>query len=158
MVHFERKTMAAFPPNSWSLLMKRYLIRFGIVAVLFLALDSVWLSQTQEILYRRHLAGILLDGFRVFPALLFYILYVAGIMVFAIEAADASGRVSTAAARGAFFGLVAYGTYDLSNQATLAAWSSAVTAADMAWGTVATALAASVGFVLTRGLFSAKSS
>ncbi len=137
--------------------MKRYLVRFGIVAVLFLALDLVWLSQTQEILYRRHLAGILLDGFRVFPALLFYILYVAGIMVFALEPADQSGRVSTAAARGAFFGLVAYGTYDLSNQATLAAWSSVVTAADMAWGTVATALAASVGFILTRGLSSAKS-
>ena len=68
--------------------MKRYLIRFGIIAVLFLALDSVWLSQTQEILYRRHLAGILLDGFRVFPALVFYILYVAGIMVFALEPAD----------------------------------------------------------------------
>ena len=82
--------------------MKSYLIRFGIIAVLFLALDSVWLSQTQEILYRRHLAGILLDGFRVFPALLFYILYVAGIMVFAVAPADQSGRVSTAAARGAF--------------------------------------------------------
>ena len=75
--------------------MKRYLIRFGIVAVLFLALDSVWLSQTQEILYRRHLAGILLDGFRVFPALLFYILYVAGIMVFAVGA----GRCSPGAFR-----------------------------------------------------------
>jgi uncharacterized membrane protein len=138
--------------------MKRYLIRFGIIAVLFLALDSVWLSQTQEILYRRHLVGILLDGFRMFPALMFYILYVAGIMVFALESADQSGRISTAAKRGAFFGLVAYGTYDLSNLATLSAWSSVVTVADMVWGTIATALAASAGFALTRGLFSAKSS
>ena len=65
--------------------MKSYLIRFGIIAVLFLGLDAVWLSQTQEILYRRYLPGILLDGFRLFPALLFYILYVCGIMVFAVE-------------------------------------------------------------------------
>ena len=136
--------------------MKSYLIRFGIIAVLFLALDSVWLSQTQEILYRRYLPGILLDGFRLLPALLFYILYVCGIMVFAVEPADVSGRIATAAKRGAFFGLVAYGTYDLSNQATLSAWSGVVTAADMAWGTVATGLAASIGFILTRGLFSAK--
>jgi uncharacterized membrane protein len=136
--------------------MKSYLIRFGIIAVLFLGLDAVWLSQTQEILYRRYLPGILLDGFRVFPALLFYILYVCGIMVFALEPADQSGRIATAAKRGAFFGLVAYGTYDLSNQATLSAWSGVVTAADMAWGTVATGLAASIGFILTRGLFSAK--
>ena len=136
--------------------MKSYLIRFGIIAVLFLGLDAVWLSQTQEILYRRYLPGILLDGFRLLPALLFYILYVAGIMVFVVEPADVSGRISTAAKRGAFFGLVAYGTYDLSNQATLSAWSSVVTAADMAWGTVATGLAASIGFILTRGLFSAK--
>jgi uncharacterized membrane protein len=136
--------------------MKSYLIRFGIIAVLFLGLDAVWLSQTQEILYRRYLPGILLDGFRLLPALLFYILYVCGIMVFAVEPADVSGRIATAAKRGAFFGLVAYGTYDLSNQATLSAWSSVVTAADMAWGTVATGLAASIGFVLTRGLFSAK--
>ena len=136
--------------------MKSYLIRFGIIAVLFLGLDAVWLSQTQEILYRRYLTGILLDGFRLLPALLFYILYVCGIMVFAVEPADVSGRIATAAKRGAFFGLVAYGTYDLSNQATLSAWSGVVTAADMAWGTVATGLAASIGFVLTRGLFSAK--
>ena len=133
--------------------MKSYLIRFGIIAVLFLGLDAVWLSQTQEILYRRYLPGILLDGFRLLPALLFYILYVAGIMVFAVEPADVSGRIATAAKRGAFFGLVAYGTYDLSNQATLSVWSSVVTAADMAWGTVATGLAASIGFALTRRFF-----
>jgi uncharacterized membrane protein len=120
------------------------------VAVIFLAVDAVWLSLTGDALYRHRLGAILLDHFRPVPALLFYPLYVAGIVVFAVTPADLSRRHSTAAARGAFLGLVAYGTYDLTNQATLKDWSAVITAADLAWGMAATALAAGLGFALTR--------
>jgi uncharacterized membrane protein len=130
--------------------MRRDLIRYLIVAVSFLVLDSIWLSLTHDVVYKQHLGGLMLDMFRPVPAALFYLLYVAGVVFFAVAPADQTGRVSTAAARGAFFGLVAYGTYDLTNAATLTDWSFFVTVVDMAWGTVATALASAIGFALTR--------
>jgi uncharacterized membrane protein len=121
-----------------------------VVAVAFMALDSVWLSLTGEALYHRHLGDILLDGFRPVPAALFYLLYVSGLMVFAVEPARAEGRLAGAAFRGAFLGLVAYGTYDLTNQATLKIWPTVVTSADLAWGMTASAAAASAGLIFLR--------
>ncbi len=130
--------------------MKNFIVRYVAVAVIFLAADSLWLSLAGDALYRRQLGPLLLDNFRSGPAALFYALYVAGIVVFAVAPADLARRFSTAAGRGAFFGLVAYGTYDLTNLATLKGWSGLVTVADLAWGAVATALAAGFGFALTR--------
>jgi uncharacterized membrane protein len=130
--------------------MRRYLIRYLTVAAIFLVLDSTWLGLSHDVVYKQHLGGSMLDMFRPVPAALFYLLYVAGVVFFAVDPADRTGRVSTAAARGAFFGLVAYGTYDLTNAATLTLWSNFVTVVDMVWGTVATALASAIAYALTR--------
>jgi uncharacterized membrane protein len=99
------------------------------------------------------LGDLLLDGFKPFPAIAFYILYVAGILIFAVAPALASGRWTTALARGAMLGLLAYATYDLTNQATLRGWSSVVTIADLCWGTVLTGTAATIGFMAARWMF-----
>ena len=127
--------------------MRRYLVRYLTVAVIFLILDSIWLSLTHDVVYTQHLGGIMVGTFRPIQAALFYLLYVAGVVFFVLESADS---VATAAARGFFFGLVAYGTYDLTNAATVALWSDFVTVVDMSWGAVATALASAIGFALTR--------
>ena len=127
--------------------MRRYLVRYLTVAVIFLILDSIWLSLTHDVVYTQHLGGIMLDSFRPIPAALFYLLYVAGVVFFALEPADS---VPTAAGRGFFFGLVAYGTYDLTNAATVTLWSNFVTVVDMSWGAVATAIASAIAFALTR--------
>ncbi len=130
--------------------MKTRVLAFLVVAVAFLALDLVWLTLTNEVLYRRHLGDILLDDFRPVPAALFYLLYISGLMVFAVEPARATGRIAEAALRGAFLGLVAYGAYDLTNQATLKVWSTKVTLADLAWGMTSSALAAGSGLAFLR--------
>ena len=64
----------------------------------------------------------------------FYALYLCGVVVFAVRPAFATGRLRTALVQGALFGLFAYGTYDLTNQATLKIWPTAITAADMSLG------------------------
>lgn len=128
--------------------MKFALVGFATVAVAFLALDAVWLTLTAETLYRRHLGAILLDGFRLMPAILFYVLYMIGIVAFALEPSRGGGVVG-AILRGALLGLVAYGTYDLTNQATMKVWSTTITLADLAWGTIATATAAAIGHLVT---------
>ncbi len=110
----------------------------------FLSIDAVWLTQMTAWLYRPLIAPLLADSVVPASAVLFYLLYAAGIVGLAIRP---SGRWQEALLRGALLGLVAYGTYDLTNHATLRGWPLVITLADMAWGTVLTALAAAVGYL-----------
>lgn len=115
---------------------------YGIAAVAFVVLDAAWLGAMTQRLYRPALAHLMAQDVAWAPAALFYVLYVGAIVGFAVAPAIATGRARSALVRGAGLGLVAYASYDLSNQATLRAWPWAVTVADLAWGTVATGLAA----------------
>ncbi|WP_206240192.1 DUF2177 family protein [Novosphingobium terrae] len=130
--------------------MRSLIITYVATALAFLGCDAVWLSVMASRLYRPHLGDLLQADFAPAPALAFYAIYIAGIMVFAIDPARAAGSWGTAAWRGAFLGLVAYATYDLTNQATLRNWPLTITLADLCWGTVLTALAATVGFIVAR--------
>lgn len=129
---------------------KIYGIAYIATGLAFLAIDAVWLSFAAQRIYRPLMGDMLLDGFKVAPAALFYLIYIAGIIVFAVVPALADGRWMTATMHGAFLGLFAYATYDLTNQATLRNWPLMVTVIDMCWGTVVTALAATFGFLITR--------
>lgn len=137
------------------LVLKTYGIAYVVTGLVFLAVDAIWLSVMAQRLYRPLLGEMLVDGFRLGPAVLFYLVYIAGIVVFAIGPALASDRWATAAWLGAFLGLFAYGTYDLTNQATLKNWPVIVTVADLCWGTFLTAVAATAGFSITRAVTSA---
>ncbi len=110
-------------------------------------MDAVWLSLANARLYRPILAPVLADGFRLGPAIAFYLVYLVGVLVFAVRPAMIDGRWATASLMGALFGFFAYATYDLTNQATLAVWSVRITLIDMTWGTVLTAAAATAGFL-----------
>ena len=114
-------------------------------AVVMLGIDAVWLSVAGNLLYRPFLGTLLRDDFDPVAAILFYILYVAGIVFFVIAPSVENTRLRAVSARGAFFGLVAYATYDLTNQATLRQWSAVVTIADLCWGAALTAIAATAG-------------
>lgn len=126
---------------------KTYLAAYVATAAAFLAVDAVWLSVMAPQLYRPLLGDLLAENFDVVAAALFYVLYVSGIVFFAVRPALADGRAATAALNGAVFGLCAYGTYDLTNQATLRNWPAIITVADLFWGTILTATAATVGFL-----------
>ena len=127
-----------------------WIVAYGATALAMLGLDSVWLSVMAGRLYRPQLGGLLLERFQLAPAAAFYLLYVSGIVILAVAPALNGERWTGALARGAMLGLVAYGTYDLTNQATLRGWPVAITLADLCWGTVLTGAAAAFGFIAAR--------
>jgi uncharacterized membrane protein len=124
----------------------RYAAAYAGAAAAFAGLDAVWLTATNATLYRPALHAVLIDGFRPVPAVLFYLLYLVGVTVFAVAPGLAAGRWSAATRRGAMFGLVAYATYDLTNQATLIVWSTRITVLDLMWGTFVSAAGATAGY------------
>jgi uncharacterized membrane protein len=132
--------------------MKIYVLSYLATAAVFLACDVVWLTVTGSTLYRPLLGDLLMPSFRPLPAVLFYLVYMAGLVFFAISPAIASGRWSSALLNGACFGFVAYATYDLTNQATLRLWSTTITILDLCWGTVLSAIAATLGYVIAAAI------
>jgi len=127
--------------------MKTMVVAYAGAAAAMLAMDAVWLSLAVDVLYRPLLGEILLLQFRPVPAVLFYALYVMGVVIFAVRPALAIGRWPAAAGKGALLGFLCYATYDLTNQATLKIWPAAVTIVDMAWGTFLTACTATAGYL-----------
>jgi len=115
--------------------------------VAFLALDALWLVTMAERLYRPAIGHLMQAGFDVRAAAAFYVIYLAGVTGFAVLPA---AGVRAAAVRGAAFGLVAYATYDLTNQATLRGWPWSVTLVDLAWGAFVTAASAAAAHAALR--------
>lgn len=132
--------------------MKRYAAAYLVTAIVFLGIDAIWLTLSADRLYKPNLSKLLAVQFSLAPAALFYLLYIAGILVFAVTPAFRSGHWTTATLYGALFGLFAYATYDLTNQATLKDWPVIVTVADLCWGTALTAVAATCGYLAARSL------
>ena len=127
-----------------------WIVAFVAAAIAFGVLDALWLGWAGDNFYRPRLGDMLADSFRLAPALVFYVAYIAGIVWFAVRP-GLTGGVGMAALNGALLGALCYATYDLTNQATLRQWSTTVTIADICWGAFATAVAASVAtFAATR--------
>ena len=115
------------------------------------ALDAIWLGTMTSRLYRKQLSGLLLDTPSWAPALAFYLLYAVGVVVLLVRPAlEGEWPLGRVVAVGALLGLVAYGTYDLTNQATVRGWSVIVTAVDMAWGASLTAVVATIAVTAAR--------
>lgn len=129
--------------------MLKYLLAYISTAVVFFILDFIWLSSMATTFYRARLPDIMATNVNYPAAVLFYVIFVAGVVVFAVGPALENGRWATALIYGALFGFMAYATYDLTNQATLKQWSTAVTVVDMAWGTFVSGISATLSFVVT---------
>ncbi|RYF01421.1 MAG: DUF2177 family protein [Comamonadaceae bacterium] len=123
-------------------MIREFAIAYGVVAIVFLALDTVWLTTMADRLYRPAIGHLMQQGFSLVPALVFYVLYVAGVVIFAVRPALQSGSPWHALGWGALLGLLAYATYDLTNQATLKDWPWHLTVADLCWGAFATSVSA----------------
>ena len=130
--------------------MKIVLSAYAATAAAFLAIDAVWLSTMADRLYRPLLGDMLAPSFALAPAVLFYLIYIGGIVFFAILPALEQRRLGKAVLNGAVLGFVAYATYDLTNQATLKNWPVIITVADMIWGTLLTATASALGYAAAR--------
>jgi uncharacterized membrane protein len=124
-----------------------YVSLYVITLVTFLAIDFIWLGLVAQDFYRRQLGFLLAEQPNWWAAAAFYALFVAGVVVFAIVPALSEGSIWKAIALGAFFGLVTYATYDLTNQATVKNWPRVVTAVDLAWGVFIASSVSCVGFL-----------
>lgn len=129
--------------------MGRYAFAYLATGLAFALIDAVWLTTMSQRLYRVEIGELLADKFRLGPAVAFYLLYILGMMIFAVGPALQNGQWKTALWMGALLGFFAYMTYDLTNYATLKVWSLKVTILDMIWGTVLTGLASAAGAALT---------
>jgi uncharacterized membrane protein len=121
-------------------------IRYGIVLLVLVIGDAIWLSYFARVMFRPVLGDILLDAPRWSAAILFYLLYAAGVMAFPLAMSQHIQTLGSAILYGALFGFLAYMTYDLTNLATIKAWTVPLALIDMGWGALLTAAATAAGF------------
>lgn len=132
--------------------MKKRAVAYISTLIVFVAIDFVWLSIMASVLYRPALGDMLATDFRLAPAILFYLMYAAGLTFFAVRPGLVTAKFGTSFLYGGLLGFMAYGTYDLTNQATLANWSTTLTIADLIWGSTLSAVSACAGHWITEKL------
>lgn len=138
--------------------MKLVLVAYVVTLPIFVAIDFVWLSVMASALYRPVMGDMLIEDFRLAPAVAFYLLYVVGLTFLAVKPGLERGSPRSAALHGAILGFTAYATYDLTNQATLRNWSTTLTLADLAWGSIVSATAALIGCWISLRVYGRNSS
>ena len=131
---------------------KQMMILYLITLAVFFLIDMVWLGVVAKDFYRRHLGTMLSPKVNWGAAILFYLLFIAGLLIFVIRPALAHGALLSALPLGALFGLISYATYDLSNLATLKDWPLIVTVVDLVWGTILGGLVSLISTLLGRWL------
>jgi uncharacterized membrane protein len=126
--------------------MPAYLVAYVAAAAAMLVLDAIWLTQAVPRIYQPAIGPLLADKPNLAVAGIFYLLYVVGIVVFAALPALEARSWMLALGLGALLGLVAYGTYDFTNLATLRGWPLGLSLIDVCWGIVLTAVASLAGY------------
>ncbi len=121
-----------------------FLKLYAIALPVFFAIDMVWLGLVAKTFYREQIGFLLKPNVNWVAAIIFYLLFIAGLVVFVISPAVEKQSWLHAVAYGAFFGLVTYATYDLTNLAMTKDWPLLVTVVDLAWGAT---LAAAVSVI-----------
>lgn len=132
--------------------MTSFLLCWIVTAVVLLAIDAVWLGLVATSFYRRELGDLMLDQPKFQIAAIFYAVYAVAILILASMPAAKEGSLGLAFVLGAVLGLAAYGTYDITNLATLKDWPVTMSLVDLAWGTLLTATSATAGCAALRYL------
>lgn len=132
--------------------MKTKVLLYLNALLVFLVVDALWLGVIAKDFFLGQLGPVLPLTLSPAPALLFYFLFAAGIVFFAVSPALKAGSLGAAIGRGAFLGFLAYGAYDLTNHATVVNWPVIVTVVDMTWGSFLTALVSGSTFLLGKRL------
>lgn len=130
--------------------MIKYVAAYLGAGLTFAAIDFVWLTTMTNRLYKPVIGPIMADKPDMKAAVAFYLISIAGTVFLAIAPALKEGNWTRAAINGAVLGFVAYATYDLTNQATLAVWQTKLTIIDLIWGTTLTLLSATGGYFAAR--------
>ncbi|MFN8309285.1 MAG: DUF2177 family protein [Chitinophagales bacterium] len=134
--------------------MIRLLILFGLLLLFLLILDGLWLGLIAKNFMREKIGYLFADKPNWVAAAVFYLMYTFGILYFALQPALLAGQWQEALLKGALFGLIAYGTYDLTNLAVVKNWPVVVTVVDMCWGMVMTAIVTVIVFAISGKIYS----
>lgn len=140
----DKRALMSLTINTPSL--KQIAIAYGIALLATLTLDVIWLGLLMGSTYRSYLGDLMLAEPGLVPAALFYLLYALGLTVFGILPALRVRKWQQASCLCALLGLVAYGTYDLSNLATLKSWSPVLTVIDICWGTALSCISGTLAY------------
>jgi uncharacterized membrane protein len=123
--------------------MNKYVAAYAGTAIVMVALDILWLGVIAKPLYQQGIGHLMADKPVVGIAVMFYLLYALGVMIFAVAPQQGGAEWTATLVTGALFGFFAYATYDLTNLATLRDWPVHLSLIDMVWGTaISTASAA----------------
>ena len=128
------------------------ILLYLITLVVFFVIDMIWLGVVAKGFYRKHLGALMAPKVNWGAAMLFYLLFIVGLLIFVIRPALAAGAPLNALLYGALLGLISYATYDLTNLATLKDWPLVVTIVDLIWGTVLGGVVSYVSTLLGRAL------
>jgi uncharacterized membrane protein len=129
-----------------------YLKLYVTTLAAFFAVDMLWLGLIARSLYRKYLGFLMAPNPKWAPAILFYLLFVVGILVFVVIPGLKENSWGAILWRGALFGFITYATYDLTNLATIKDWPLLITLVDVAWGAVLSVLVGLVSFLIGRWL------
>ena len=125
--------------------MSKYLAAYGVTAVVMIAIDLVWLGLIAKPLYQSGIGHLMAEKPNVPIAVVFYLVYALGLMVFAVTPEQSAAGWSRALMVGALFGFFAYATYDLTNLSTLRGWPLGLSLMDLAWGTLVSGVSSAAG-------------
>ena len=127
-----------------------YLKLYLLTVPIFFIIDLIWLGVVAKVFYRKNLNHILSPSVNWPAAIIFYLMYIAGILIFAVQPGLAKDSLRHAAMWGALFGFFTYATYDLTNLALLKDWPLNVVIVDILWGVTLCTIVASLSFGVAR--------
>ncbi len=130
--------------------MVQLVIAYAATVVVFLGLDAVYLATIGGRMFKATLGDVLAPSFAVTPGVLFYLIFPIGLVIFAVTPALGTGRWSTALVFGALLGFFAYGTYDMTNWATIRNWTPTISIVDVIWGTCLSGAAATAALLIVK--------
>jgi len=129
-----------------------YLKLYLVTLAAFFAVDMVWLGLVANSFYKKHLGYIMAPTVNWFAAIIFYLLFIFGILVFVVLPGVKEDSLQNTLLRAALFGLITYATYDLTNLATINQWPLIVTVIDLIWGMVLSTIVSITGFYVAKWL------
>ncbi len=130
----------------------KYIYLYLLTFIIFLAIDFVWLNFIAKNMYSQKIGHLLAENPNLIPALIFYLIFIVGVIVFAVLPGYSNESITKTILLGALFGLLTYSTYDLTNLATLRNWPISVTIIDIIWGTGISTVTSVAGYYIASWL------
>lgn len=130
-------------------LIGQFLVSFGV----FLVIDLIWLGLIAKKLYSKYLGYLMAANVNWAAAIIFYVIFIIGVMYFVVLPALDAQSWTMALMRGAIFGFITYATYDLTNLATIRDWPLNITIIDLLWGTTLSASVSTISYFIISKIF-----